>query len=157
MEPLYNCQHISAHTRLYALCVVSEHQCVVCRSLRLSNAKNQWAGSVGMKKSVCHTHGQFQNSLTTQQDESFSEKSHQRLAQRHAPLLPVSATFSLFKYINISPSISMNDRMCTSKIRRQWDSQASREVMDTTYGFSNLSTSMPLCRSTLKSMVSGNL
>ena len=52
--------------------------------------------------------------------------------------IPVSATFSLFKYINISPQISINDRMYTSKIRRQWDTQASREVQDTTYGFYNL-------------------
>lgn len=32
----------------------------------------------------------------------------------------------------------MNDRMYTSKIRRQWDTQASREIADTTYGFYNL-------------------
>lgn len=82
--------------------------------------------------------GQFQNSLTTQQDEFFKKSliKDWRNGMRHS--LPVSATFSLFKYINISPSISMNDRMYTSKIRRQWDSQASREVMDTTYGFYNL-------------------
>lgn len=55
---------------------------------------------------------------------------------RHS--VPVSATFSIFKYLNLSPSISMNDRMYTSKIRRQWDTQASREVADTTYGFYNL-------------------
>ena len=34
--------------------------------------------------------------------------------------------------------MSMNDRMYTSKIRRQWDTQASKEVQDTTYGFYNL-------------------
>lgn len=32
----------------------------------------------------------------------------------------------------------MNDRMYTSKIRRQWDTQASKEIADTTYGFYNL-------------------
>ena len=52
--------------------------------------------------------------------------------------VPISATFSLFKYLNISPSISLNDRMYTSKVRRQWDTQASREIQDTTYGFYNL-------------------
>ncbi len=52
--------------------------------------------------------------------------------------VPISATFQLFKYINISPSVSLNDRMYTSKIRRQWDTQASREVQDTTYGFYNI-------------------
>lgn len=82
--------------------------------------------------------GQFQNSLTAQQDEFFKKSliKDWRNGMRHS--VPVSATFSLFKYINLSPSVSMNDRMYTSKIRRQWDSQASREVADTVYGFYNL-------------------
>ncbi|MCH5235704.1 MAG: LPS-assembly protein LptD [Muribaculaceae bacterium] len=82
--------------------------------------------------------GQFQNSLTAQQDVFFKKSliKDWRNGMRHS--MPVSATFSLFKYINISPSISMNDRMYTSKIRRQWDTQASKEVQDTTYGFYNL-------------------
>lgn len=82
--------------------------------------------------------GQFQNSLTAQQDVFFKKSliKDWRNGMRHS--MPVSATFSLFKYINISPSISMNDRMYTSKIRRQWDPQASREIADTTYGFYNL-------------------
>ena len=82
--------------------------------------------------------GQFQNSLTTQQNVFFKKSliKDWRNGMKHS--MPVSATFSLFKYINISPSISMNDRMYTSKIRRQWDTQASKEVQDTTYGFYNL-------------------
>ncbi len=82
--------------------------------------------------------GQFQNSLTAQQDVFFKKSliKDWRNGMRHS--IPVSATFSLFKYINISPSISMNDRMYTSKIKRHWDTQASREVADTTYGFYNL-------------------
>lgn len=82
--------------------------------------------------------GQFQNSLTAQQNVFFKKSliKDWRNGLKHA--IPVSATFSLFKYINISPSISMNDRMYTSKIRRQWDTQASKEISDTTYGFYNL-------------------
>ena len=82
--------------------------------------------------------GQFQNSLTSQQNVFFKKSliKDWRNGMRHS--LPVSATFSLFKYINISPSVTMNDRMYTSKIRRQWDTQASKEVQDTTYGFYNL-------------------
>lgn len=82
--------------------------------------------------------GQFQNSLTAKQD-VFLQKSlikDWRNGMRHS--VPISATFSLFNYLNISPSVNLNDRMYTSKIRRQWDPQASREVQDTTYGFYNL-------------------
>jgi hypothetical protein len=52
--------------------------------------------------------------------------------------LPVQATFSLFKYFNITPSLKFNDRMYFQKLHRQWDPQASAEVMDTTYGFYNV-------------------
>ena len=82
--------------------------------------------------------GQFQNSLTAQQNQFFKKSliKDWRNGLRHS--LPVSATFSLFKYINVSPSISINDRMYTSKIKRSWDPNAYAEVQDTTYGFYNV-------------------
>lgn len=82
--------------------------------------------------------GQFQNSLTSNQNEFFKKSliKDWRNGFRHS--VPISATFSAFNYLNISPSISLNDRMYTSKIRRQWDSQASREIQDTTNGFYNI-------------------
>ena len=81
--------------------------------------------------------GQFQNSLTAHQDQFFKKSliKDWRNGMRHN--IPVSATFSIFNYLNLSPNITFNDRMYTSKIRRQWDTQASREVQDTTYGFYN--------------------
>ncbi len=82
--------------------------------------------------------GLFQNSLTAQQDVFFKKSliKDWRNGMRHS--VPVSATFSIFNYINVSPSVQLNDRMYTSKIKRQWDPQASREVQDTTYGFYNI-------------------
>lgn len=82
--------------------------------------------------------GQFQNSLTAQQDVFFKKSiiKDWRNGLRHS--VPVSATFSVLKYINVSPSISMNDRMYTSKIKRAWNPNASAEVQDTCYGFYNL-------------------
>ena len=82
--------------------------------------------------------GQFQNSLTAQQDVFFKKSLIRdwRNGIRHS--VPVSATFSVLKYVNISPSINMTDRMYTSKLRRQWDPNASAEVLDTCYGFYNI-------------------
>lgn len=82
--------------------------------------------------------GQFQNSLTAQQDQFFKKSliKDWRNGMRHS--LPVSATFSIFKYINVSPSITINDRMYSSKIKREWDPNANVEVADTTYGFYNV-------------------
>jgi hypothetical protein len=82
--------------------------------------------------------GQFQNSLTSGQDEFFKKNIIKDWKNGMKHSVPISATFSLFKYFNISPSISINDRMYTSKISRMWDSQAYAEVRDTTYGFYNI-------------------
>ncbi len=82
--------------------------------------------------------GQFQNSITTKQNEFF-EKSlikDWRNGMKHS--VPISATFQVFKYLNVTPSISLTDRMYTSKVRRQWDPNASAEVCDTTYNFYNV-------------------
>ncbi|MDE6485293.1 MAG: LPS-assembly protein LptD [Duncaniella sp.] len=82
--------------------------------------------------------GQFSNSLTSKQDE-FIKKSlikDWRNGMKHS--LPISATFNVLKYINITPSVSLTDRMYTNKVRRQWDPNASAEVLDTTYGFYNV-------------------
>ena len=52
--------------------------------------------------------------------------------------LPINATFNLFKYLNVTPSITLNDRMYTNKIRQQWDPNANAVVRDTTYNFYNV-------------------
>ena len=82
--------------------------------------------------------GQFQNSLTAQQDVFFKKSLIKDWRNGLKHYVPVSATFSLFKYINVSPSITLNDRMYTSRIRRQWDPNANAEVQDTTYSFYNI-------------------
>lgn len=82
--------------------------------------------------------GSFQNSLTAKQNEFFKKSLVKDWANGMRHSVPVSATFSLFQYINVSPSISMNDRMYTRKIRRSWDPAASAEVQDTTYNFYNV-------------------
>ncbi len=82
--------------------------------------------------------GQFQNSLTAPQNEFFHKSliKDWRNGMKHS--VPISATFSLFKYFNLTPSISLNDRMYTQKVRRSWDPAASAEVADTSYSFYNV-------------------
>lgn len=82
--------------------------------------------------------GVFQNSLTAGQNEFFKKSliKDWRNGMRHT--IPISATFNVFDYINVTPSVSINDRMYTSKIRQQWDPAASAVVRDTTYSFYNI-------------------
>ncbi len=82
--------------------------------------------------------GQFQNSLTAKQNEFFKKSliKDWRNGMKHS--LPISATFNVFKYINITPDIRLNDRMYTSKVRRHWDEVRGVEVCDTAYNFYNV-------------------
>lgn len=53
--------------------------------------------------------------------------------------VPIQADFSLFKYINVKPNITITDRMYSQKVMRGWDKDKQMEVAtDTVYGFHNL-------------------
>ena len=82
--------------------------------------------------------GQLQNSLTAKQDEFFKKSliKDWRNAMKHS--VPISATFNIFKYLNLTPSINLTDRMYTQKVRRAWDPNAAVEVCDTSYSFYNV-------------------
>ena len=82
--------------------------------------------------------GKFQNSLTAKQDEFLHKSLVKDWRNGMSHVMPVQATFNVMKYFNITPSITLNDRMYTSKIRQQWDPNASAVVRDTTYGFYNI-------------------
>ncbi len=81
--------------------------------------------------------GQFQNSLTARQDQFFKKNLIKDWKNGFSHQLPIQATFTAFKYFNITPSLRLNDRMYFQKVRRQWDPNASAEVCDTSYGFYN--------------------
>lgn len=82
--------------------------------------------------------GILQNSLTAKQDEFFKKSLIKDWRNGMSHKVPVSATFNVFNYINITPSINLNDRMYTNKINRSWDAERGKERMDTTYGFYNV-------------------
>ena len=130
--------NISQRTQDSTLAVSFPNLNVTMSQLAPFKRKKSVGGEKWYEKIRMSYSGQFQNSLTAQQDVFFKKSliKDWRNGMRHS--IPISATFSLFKYINISPSISMNDRMYTSKIRREWDTQSSKEVLDTVYGFYNL-------------------
>lgn len=59
-----------------------------------------------------------------------------RTAMRHQ--IPVSASFQILKYINVTPSFNFTDRMYTKKVTQSWDKDAYKVRRDTTYGFYNV-------------------
>lgn len=82
--------------------------------------------------------GHISNSINTKEDQFMKSNliKDWRNAWQHQ--IPVSASFTLFKYININPSFNFYDRMYTNKVTKSWDEQKQTEVCDTTYGFHNV-------------------
>ncbi len=82
--------------------------------------------------------GLLQNSLTAKQDEFFKKSlvKDWRNGMKHT--IPISATFNVFNYINITPSINLTDRMYTTRVDRSWDAERNIELMDTAYNFYNV-------------------
>lgn len=52
---------------------------------------------------------------------------------RHS--IPVSATFNLLKYINVSPSANYTERWYLQSINQKWDKTNQKVLTDTVYGF----------------------
>jgi lipopolysaccharide assembly outer membrane protein LptD (OstA) len=52
--------------------------------------------------------------------------------------LPVSASFTLFNYINITPNISYREDWNTRRYERRWDAHEQRQVTDTVFGFNRV-------------------
>ena len=82
--------------------------------------------------------GHISNSINTKEDKFMHSSliKDWRNAWQHQ--IPVSASFTLFKYINVNPSFNFTDRMYTNKVTKSWDVQKQVEVSDTTYGFHNV-------------------
>ena len=82
--------------------------------------------------------GSFSNSITSKENELFEKNliSDWRNGVKHS--IPVSATFTAFKYINISPSFNYTERWYSYKVDRMWDEELGKEVRDTTYGFNRV-------------------
>ena len=49
--------------------------------------------------------------------------------------LPISASFTLFKYINVTPQINYNARMYFRRVDQSWNEQENQVQRDTTNGF----------------------
>ena len=82
--------------------------------------------------------GTFSNSISTKEDKLLHSNliKDWRNGMRHS--IPVSASFSLLNYINVTPSFNFQDRMYSYKVKRSWNERTQREVADTTYGFHNV-------------------
>ena len=52
--------------------------------------------------------------------------------------LPINASFTLFKYLSITPNINIRDKMYFTRIDQRWDEEINGVARDTTTGFFNV-------------------
>ncbi|WP_302457807.1 putative LPS assembly protein LptD [Bacteroides fluxus] len=86
------------------------------------------------KISVRYT-GRMKNSITTKDNKLFKSNLVRDWENGMQHDIPISATFTLFKYFNLTPSVNYTERWYTRKVKQDWDVQHQEVVRDTTYGF----------------------
>lgn len=107
---------------------------------KVKSGADRWYEKIAMSYT-----GRLSNSITCKQNE-LKDKSlvkDWRNGMQHT--IPISASFTLFKYINITPSFSFTDRMYTHKTETRYDPTIENPngtygglLNDTTYGFYNV-------------------
>ena len=95
--------------------------------------KERWYEKIGMSYS-----GTLTNSINTKENLLFKSNLMKdwRNGMRHQ--IPISASFPVFKYINITPSFSFIDRMYSKKVMQSWDEESRKVQRDTVFGFYNV-------------------
>ncbi|MDO9634823.1 MAG: putative LPS assembly protein LptD [Paludibacter sp.] len=92
--------------------------------------KERWYEKISMSYS-----GAFANSIDTKENKLLTSSFTRdwRNGMRHS--IPVSASFNVLKFINVSPSFNYTERWYLRSIEKSWDQVAQRETNDTTDGF----------------------
>lgn len=82
---------------------------------------------------------QFDNKVTVKESQLFKPEMFEKMQYAFKHTIPISASFNVLKYLNISPSFNFADRMYFRQINKEWNYEKGRvEVADTTYGFYNI-------------------
>ena len=89
------------------------------------------------KISMSYT-GHISNSINTKENKILHSNLIKDWRNGWNHNIPISGNFTLFDYVNISPSFNFQDRMYSHKVMRSWDAAQQKEVCDTIYGFNNV-------------------
>ena len=96
--------------------------------------KERWYEKISMSYT-----GQLANSISTTEDKILHSNLIKDWKNAFQHTIPVQANFTLFNYINVTPSFNFTDRMYSKRVTRGWDNTLQKEVVrDTTYGFHNV-------------------
>ena len=95
--------------------------------------KERWYEKIAMSYT-----GNITNSINTKENLLFKSSliKDWRNGMRHQ--IPISASVSIIKYINVTPSFNFTDRMYSHKVMQSWDQDKQAVKRDTIYGFYNV-------------------
>lgn len=95
--------------------------------------KERWYEKIAMNYT-----GTLSNSITTKEDQLMKSNiiKDWRNGMKHS--IPVSASFNILKYINVTPALNYTERWYTNKVTQSWDEASQKVVRDTIYGFNRV-------------------
>lgn len=94
----------------------------------------RWYEKISMSYS-----GEFRNSITTKEDKFLKANLINDWSNGMRHNIPISATFSLFDFIQVSPSFNYTERWYTGAHKQAWDPVAKRHVpVDTVNGLNRV-------------------
>ena len=96
--------------------------------------KDRWYEKISMQYT-----GKMTNSVTTTESEIFSKKTLENMKNGIEHSIPVSASFNVFNYINLSPSFNYNEKWFFKKVEYEWNPMTNKvDTMANEYGFYRL-------------------
>lgn len=96
--------------------------------------KERWYEKISLSYS-----GQLRNSITTKENRLLKSNILRDWRNGVSHSIPVSASFDLFNYFKVTPSLSYNERWYSSRQTKAYDPEKDAIVpVDTTYGFNRV-------------------
>ena len=95
--------------------------------------KERWYEKISLKYT-----GTLSNSITTKEDKLLKSSLVKDWKNGMKHNIPVSASFNILKYINITPMLNYTERWYTNKVIQSYDEGSNKVVRDTIYGFNRV-------------------
>lgn len=95
--------------------------------------KERWYEKIAMNYT-----GTLSNSISTKEDQVLHSNliKDWRNGMRHN--IPISASFNILKYINVTPSLNYTERWYTNRIEQSWNTAKQAVERDTIWGFNRV-------------------
>ena len=95
--------------------------------------KQRWYEKISMSYS-----GTLSNSISTKEDQLMHSSLIKDWNNGMRHNIPISASFTLFKNINIVPSFNYTERWYSRKVNQSWNADEQTIIRDTIYGFNRV-------------------